>query len=171
MIFDDKPFKEAHIVFNTRNLTKSIVKTNKTSSNIVASKDKSIVGVCPSLLIKPCLLSSHGLNGSNSSLKSDRFNHTLNLLPLTICTKHGTASFLPLDCVRKMPEYTQTTRNYPVFKMIHSFEDCILQFPHSPPIGSSEEQYYCRHDYMNKCYQCLTKLSYRRSVYMYRFVN
>ncbi|KAH6782142.1 hypothetical protein C2S51_007435 [Perilla frutescens var. frutescens] len=172
LVFDEKPFKEAHIVFSTRNLTKSITKITKIPSNTTPSKHNLAPKNHPTVGIlekAACLLSSHGLRcGNSGSVKPGRFEHTLSLLPQTVCTKHGTTSFLPLDYVKKMAEYTRTTTyRYPILKVVHSFEDCILEFPFPPPIGSSEEE--CLDlDYSTKCYQCFTTLSTRRTVYMYR---
>lgn len=161
LIFNDKPLKKAHIVFSTRNLTKSITEITKTPPR----PDSTIGTINPKPLERPCLLSSHGLCcGHPGSLKPGRFQHTLNLLPLTVCTKHGKAGFLPLDRVRRMGEYTRTTCRYPILKVVHSFDDCILEFPHPPPIGSSDSKL----DYSGKCYQCLADLSHRRTVHMYR---
>ncbi|XP_057773018.1 uncharacterized protein LOC130992409 [Salvia miltiorrhiza] len=66
-----------------------------------------------------------------------------------------------------MGEYTRTTYNYPIFKVVHRFDDCILEFPIPPPIGSLEEE-SSELDYSNNCYQCYTPLSRRRTTYMYR---
>lgn len=124
LVFDDKPFKEAHIVFSTRNLTKSI-------SEITKIPPKPDADPKTNSLERPCLLSSHGLcRGNPGSLKPGRFQRTLSLLPLTVCTKHGKPGFLLLDYVRRMGEYTRTTCSYPIFKVVHSFNDCILEFPH-----------------------------------------
>lgn len=171
LVFDNKPYKEAHIVFSTRNLTQSFVKINKISSNVEAFKDNPTLKNNPTIRIprysnleQPCLLSTHGMCRGRTTSQ----NKTLTLLPLTVCTKHGITSFLPLDYVQRMGEYTRMTYNYPIFKVVHRFDDCVLEFPIPPPIGSSEEQ-SSELDYSKNCYQCFTPLSHRTTTYMYRY--
>lgn len=139
--------KEArYVVFNTKNATKCI---------------REITGI-PSTKSK-CILAPPD---EENSFKPEHYE----LLPLTRCSKHGNASFLPLDCVATLPEYTLTTRVIPALKAVHSFDDCILQFPNPPPISSSQEQRFRRNDFINKCYQCIADLSLSKSVYMYRYL-
>ncbi|KAG6425945.1 hypothetical protein SASPL_110155 [Salvia splendens] len=81
--------------------------------------------------------------------------------------EHGATSFLPLDYVQRMGEYTRTIYKYPISKEVHHFDDCVLEFPFPPPIGSSEEQ-SSELDYSGNCYQCFSPLSQRRTAYMYK---
>ncbi|PIN00396.1 hypothetical protein CDL12_27096 [Handroanthus impetiginosus] len=165
IIFGNKHSKEAEIVFKTRNLTKTLIKIK------ASNRRNSIFGLTPRPLIKPCFLSSCHIPTSLIS-GSDQTNHGLNmikLLPLTTCIKHGTAGFLPLDYVRKLPEYTCTIYKHPVFKIVHCFEDCVLEFPRNYQLmwGSSARQRF-QEDYVKKCYQCYRKLSSRKDIFMYR---
>ncbi|KAL1565115.1 hypothetical protein AAHA92_07374 [Salvia divinorum] len=167
LVFDDKPFDEDHIVFSTRNLTQSIAKITKIpSTNEGASEDNpGARRNNPTIRIPPCLLFTHGLSfrgiGSTASQ-----HQTLSLLPMTVCTKHDTTSFLPLDYVQRMGEYTRTTYNHPIFEVVHRFNDCVLEFPNPPLIGSSEEQ-SSELDYSRNCYQCSTPLLDWGTTYMY----
>ncbi|KAG6422299.1 hypothetical protein SASPL_118865 [Salvia splendens] len=65
-----------------------------------------------------------------------------------------------------MGEYTRTTYNHPTLEVVHRFNDCILEFPNPPPIGSSEEQ-SSELDYSKICYECTTSLWDRGTTYMH----
>ncbi|KAK4427518.1 hypothetical protein Salat_1520700 [Sesamum alatum] len=167
---DDKPWEEARIIFKTRNLTKTFIENNMMLTDFKPSKGKSVVdevGPTSPNLIKPCLLlsSTHDLvpiiSGSNQRREQ---------LPLTTCTKHGTVAFLSLEYIKELPEYTCTTYKYPTYKVVHSFEDCILEFPRTDQVaGSSSTKHFQQDDdYMKKCYNCCKKLSNRIDIYMYR---
>ncbi|XP_011072328.1 uncharacterized protein LOC105157612 [Sesamum indicum] len=165
---DDKPSEEARIIFKTRNLTKTLIENNMMMLNFKPSKGKEVavdeVGPTSPNLIKLCLLSSiHNhvpiISGSNQSRGR---------LPLTTCTKHGKVGFLPLEYVRELPEYTCTTYKYPTNKVVHSFDDCILEFPRTEVAGSSSTKHVKDDEYMKKCYNCCKKLSKPIDIFMYR---
>ena len=86
---------------------------------------------------------------------------------MTVCTKHDTASFLPLDYVQRMGEYTRTTYNHPTLEVVHRFNDCILKFPTIPPTIGSSEEHSSELDYSKNCYECTTLLVDRGTTYMY----
>ncbi|KAL0310259.1 UNVERIFIED_CONTAM: hypothetical protein Scaly_2946200 [Sesamum calycinum] len=168
---DDMPSEEARIIFKTRNLTKTLIENNMMMMlNSKPSKGKEVVvdelvGPTSPNLIKPCLLSSiHNyvpiISGSNQSRGR---------LPLTTCTKHGTVGFLPLEYVRELPEYTCTMYKYPTYKIVHTFDDCILEFPRTEVAGSSSTTKHVQDDeYLKKCYTCRKKLSKPIDIFMYR---
>ncbi|KAL3631860.1 hypothetical protein CASFOL_024844 [Castilleja foliolosa] len=141
-ILEDKPSVKARVVFNTENLIKNMTQTKSASDEP---------------LLNPCLLTHkykppHFLRGRKQNSQDtnivvgrysqlDDLNHLdttcLNLLPITKCRSHGMVGFLPLDDISELPEYTCITHIYPIFKVVHSFEDCILEFPRTQPIGIS----------------------------------
>ncbi|KAL9156797.1 hypothetical protein ABFS82_09G102400 [Erythranthe guttata] len=163
---------KVNVVFNTRNITKSVVQTNpplsssssSSSSNIAAANSPLafIAGdggqqktpgtghsfIRRSFVGKPCLLSSN-------YIISHRMG-TNNPVPLTTCAKHGTAGFLPLDYARMLPEYTCTTHVLPVHRVVHRFEDCVLEFPDRS------------NKVVTKCSRCDKELSDRDDIYMSR---
>ncbi|KAL1551503.1 hypothetical protein AAHA92_19342 [Salvia divinorum] len=169
LVFDKKSYNKSHIVFNTRNLTQSIDKFTKIPSDDErASKGSPTLESDPIIRIpphSPCLLSAYGLQRRRGHGNTTSGHQTLTLLPLTVCTEHGATSFLPLDYVQRMGGYTRTTYKHPISKEVHRFDDCVLEFPFPPPIGSSEEQ-SSELDYSRNCYQCFSPLSQRRTTYM-----
>lgn len=168
---------EAHIVFSARDLTKSITGSTKIppTASIPNANPKlgynSKIGIPPHLRERPCLLSTHGLRRqSRSSASLEKGEETLHVLPMTVCTKHGVTSFLPLDYVKRMDEYTCTTRRHPVLEVKHTYDECVLEFPFPPPIGSSEEA-TLDIDFSKNCYQCFTPITERSTVFMFRYIK
>lgn len=177
------PSEEAPILFKTRNATKSIAALPKSA---VDSKGKSLADESETpttiLLPKPCLVSSNYLNSPNHSLNvrvgsgSQRPNPIdINPVPLTTCVKHGTSGFLPLDYARRFPEYTCTIHKFPVAKVIHGFDDCVLEFPDDQTAISSPTWRHYEQDIIDvnvkKCCRCNKKLSDKKDIFMYRYVN
>ncbi|XP_051128104.1 uncharacterized protein LOC127249381 [Andrographis paniculata] len=50
-------------------------------------------------------------------------------LPMTKCLTHGTFGFFPYEYIRLLPEYSCITYHYPNFKVVHAFNQCIMEFP------------------------------------------
>ncbi|KAL7099857.1 hypothetical protein ACP275_09G112400 [Erythranthe tilingii] len=177
---------KVNVVFNTRNITKSVVQTNpplsssSSSNNLGISVEsgrgaaaKSPLAVVAgdgcrqetpgtghsftriSFVGKPCLLSSNYI----ISHRMGTNNNSNNPVPLTTCAKHGTAGFLPLDYARRLPEYTCTTHVFPVHRVVHRFEDCVLEFP---------ESLISSNNVVTKCSRCDKELSDRDDIYMSR---
>ncbi|KAL8043156.1 hypothetical protein ABFX02_09G099900 [Erythranthe guttata] len=176
---------KVNVVFNTRNITKSVVQTNpplssssSSSNNLDISEESGgggaansplafIVGdggqqktpgtghsfIRRSFVGKPCLLSSNYIISHRMGTNNNSSN---NPVPLTTCAKHGTAGFLPLDYARMLPEYTCTTHVLPVHRVVHRFEDCVLEFPDTS------------NKVVTKCSRCDKELSDQDDIYMSR---
>ncbi|KAL7140082.1 hypothetical protein ABFS83_09G097200 [Erythranthe nasuta] len=171
---------KVNVVFNARNITNYVVQTNpllSSSNNLDISVEIGGAAKSPLAVIagvggqietpgtgysftrlcfvgKPCLLSSNYIISQRMGTNNNNSN---NPVPLTTCAKHGTAGFLPLDYARMLPEYTCTTHVLPVHRVVHRFEDCVLEFPESI-IRSNKV--------VTKCSRCDKELSDRDDIYM-----